>query len=162
MAEGRSTPAGVSHAPFAELPPLPPGREHHSRGDDGYPPEQGERHLHGLRRLPHHSQYGVSPAPGPHKALCPLSHCHTRPVQVRGEENILVRDVTAHVPCYFSPSTCVLLGRYSNLSSLKWGCPSPPRCCLPPLEPRTLFGSSPDSRLRWTVDTHSIVDTRQP
>ncbi|XP_008569191.1 PREDICTED: secernin-2 isoform X2 [Galeopterus variegatus] len=56
-------------------------RSHHSRGDDGHPQEQGEWHLYGLRRLPHHSQHGVYPASGSHAALCPLPHGHTGPIQ---------------------------------------------------------------------------------
>lgn len=57
-------------------------RGHHGRGDDGHSQEQGEWYLYGLGRLSHHGQHGVHPAPGSHTALCPLPHCHTRPIQV--------------------------------------------------------------------------------
>nr|XP_058140071.1 secernin-2 isoform X3 [Dasypus novemcinctus]XP_058140072.1 secernin-2 isoform X3 [Dasypus novemcinctus] len=57
--------------------PSSPGRGHHGRGDDGHPQEQGEWHLYGFWRLPHHGQHGVHPAPGSHAALRPLPHSHT-------------------------------------------------------------------------------------
>ncbi|XP_032019265.1 secernin-2 isoform X2 [Hylobates moloch] len=62
--------------------PLLLGRGHHGRGDDGHPQGQGEWYLYGLRRLLHHGQHGVCPAPGSHAALRALSYRHARPIQV--------------------------------------------------------------------------------